>query len=227
MHDLGQRQAQINGSRRGENVKKLLLSIIITGALIGCAGQETLDQSKEAQAREAQAREAQAREAQSKEAQSKAGMAPAASEGDASVAVGQLAGTQSLQTKEIGADADKGLGNFSPNDPRHKHSVYYDYDKHEIRNEFIPMLEAHAKYLIDHPNAKIAVQGNTDERGSREYNIALGHLRAESVKKTMIVLGVPEKQIETVSFGKEKPKATCDDESCWKQNRRSDIVYKQ
>lgn len=87
------------------------------------------------------------------------------------------------------------------------------------------MIEAHAKYLSAHKDAKATVQGNTDERGSREYNIGLGNQRAESVKKIMNVLGVPDKQVEAVSLGKEKPRATCHDESCWTENRRSDIVY--
>ncbi|MHB9101682.1 MAG: peptidoglycan-associated lipoprotein Pal [Sulfuricella sp.] len=106
-----------------------------------------------------------------------------------------------------------------------KRSVYYDLDKSDVKAEYKPMVEAHAKYLTSHKDAKVAVQGNTDERGSREYNIALGNRRADSVKNVMNVYGVTNSQIETVSFGEEKPRATCHDESCWKENRRSDIVY--
>ncbi len=112
-----------------------------------------------------------------------------------------------------------------PNNILSKRSVYYDFDSSAVKDEYKPMIEAHAKYLIAHPDAKVTLQGNTDERGSREYNLALGQRRADSVKQFMTVLGVPGKQIETVSFGEEKPKATCHDESCWKQNRRTDIVY--
>jgi peptidoglycan-associated lipoprotein len=112
-----------------------------------------------------------------------------------------------------------------PNNILSKRSVYYDLDKSDVKAEYKPMVEAHAKYLIGNKGAKIAVQGNTDERGSREYNIALGNRRADSVKNMMNVYGVPDSQIETVSFGEEKPRATCKDESCWKENRRSDIVY--
>ncbi len=112
-----------------------------------------------------------------------------------------------------------------PNNILSKRSVYYDYDKYDIKDEFKPTLQAHAKYLSSNPGASIIVQGNCDEQGSREYNIALGQRRAESVRKTLNVLGVSDKQIETVSFGEEKPRATCHDESCWKENRRSDIVY--
>lgn len=106
-----------------------------------------------------------------------------------------------------------------------KRSVYFDYDSSVVKGEYKPLIEAHAKYLSAHKDAKATVQGNTDERGSREYNIGLGNRRAESVKKVMNVLGVPDKQVEAVSLGEEKPKATCHDESCWKENRRDDIVY--
>lgn len=112
-----------------------------------------------------------------------------------------------------------------PNNILSKRSVYYDFDKSDVKAEYKPMVEAHSKYLTSHKDAKVTVQGNTDERGSREYNIALGNRRADSVKNMMNVYGVPNSQIETVSFGEEKPRGTCHDESCWKENRRSDIVY--
>ncbi|MBZ0095771.1 MAG: peptidoglycan-associated lipoprotein Pal [Sulfuricella sp.] len=106
-----------------------------------------------------------------------------------------------------------------------KRSVYYDFDKSDVKAEYKPMVEAHSKYLTGNKGAKIAVQGNCDERGSREYNIALGNRRADSVRKIMNVMGASDSQIEVVSFGEEKPRAACHDESCWKENRRSDIVY--
>ena len=106
-----------------------------------------------------------------------------------------------------------------------KRSVYYELDMFDVKDEYKPMIEAHAKYLNEHAAARTTLQGNCDERGSREYNLALGQKRAESVKKIMSVLGVSDKQIETTSFGEEKPKAECHDESCWQKNRRTDIVY--
>lgn len=106
-----------------------------------------------------------------------------------------------------------------------KRSVYYDYDSYAIREEFVPVVEAHARLLTAHPDLKIIVQGNCDDRGSREYNLALGQRRADSVKRAMVLLGVNDKQIETVSFGAEKPVAFGQDETSWAQNRRSDIVY--
>jgi peptidoglycan-associated lipoprotein len=106
-----------------------------------------------------------------------------------------------------------------------KRSVYFDYDSTVVKDEFKPLVTAHAKYLSDNRNRKIVVQGNTDERGSREYNIALGQRRADSVKKMMLLLGVRDNQIETVSFGEEKPRANGSDEAAYAENRRSDIVY--
>lgn len=104
-------------------------------------------------------------------------------------------------------------------------SIYYDFDRYDIREDYVPIVEAHAKFLVEHPDLKIAVQGNCDDRGSREYNLALGQRRADSVKRAMLLLGVSERQIETVSFGSEKPVAFGQDEDSWAKNRRSDVVY--
>ena len=106
-----------------------------------------------------------------------------------------------------------------------KRSIYYEFNRYEIREEFVPVIEAHSKFLTEHGELKIAVQGNCDDRGSREYNLALGQRRADSVKRAMVLLGVGEKQVETVSFGAEKPVALGQDEESWAKNRRADIVY--
>jgi peptidoglycan-associated lipoprotein len=87
------------------------------------------------------------------------------------------------------------------------------------------MIEAHGKYLRANQAAHVIVQGNTDERGGREYNLALGHKRAESVKRMLSILGVQDQQVETVSFGKEKPRNPGSNETAWAENRRSDLVY--
>jgi peptidoglycan-associated lipoprotein len=106
-----------------------------------------------------------------------------------------------------------------------KRSVLFDYDSTVVKDEFKPMVTAHAKYLTDNRSRRVVIQGNTDERGSREYNLALGQRRADSVKRMMMLLGATDSQIETVSFGEEKPRAAGSDESSWSQNRRADIVY--
>jgi peptidoglycan-associated lipoprotein len=114
------------------------------------------------------------------------------------------------------------------NDPKGilaKRSVYFDFDSFIVKDEFKPVVEAHGKYLSSNKGRKIVIQGNTDERGSREYNLALGQKRAEAVRKSLSVLGVADGQMEAVSFGEEKPKANGSDEASWAENRRSDIVY--
>ncbi|MDP2829305.1 MAG: peptidoglycan-associated lipoprotein Pal [Sulfuricellaceae bacterium] len=106
-----------------------------------------------------------------------------------------------------------------------KRSIYFDLDSYSVKDEYRPLVESHAQYLKQNASAKAFLQGNTDERGSREYNLALGQKRAESVKKMMSVMGVSDNQMETVSFGEEKPKSEGHDDSAWSQNRRADIVY--
>jgi len=106
-----------------------------------------------------------------------------------------------------------------------KRSVYFDYDSDRIRDEFRPVLQAHAKYLADHASDKILIQGNCDDRGSREYNLALGQRRAEAVKRVLVLMGAREAQIEPVSLGEEKPRCTEQTETCWAENRRGDMLH--
>ncbi len=106
-----------------------------------------------------------------------------------------------------------------------KRSVYFDFDSYVVKDEFKPVIEAHSQYLIKNTDPKIVIQGNTDERGGSEYNLALGQKRAEAVRRALNLLGVADSQIEAVSFGKEKPKATGSNEAAWAENRRADIVY--
>lgn len=112
-----------------------------------------------------------------------------------------------------------------PNSPLSKRSVYFDFDSYSVRDEYKPLIEAHGRYLQSARTGRVTIQGNTDERGSREYNIALGQRRADAVKKMMMLFGATESQIETVSFGKEKPKNAGHDEAAWTENRRDDFVY--
>jgi peptidoglycan-associated lipoprotein len=112
-----------------------------------------------------------------------------------------------------------------PNNILSKRSIYYDFDKFDVKDEYRSLVEAHAKFLREHPTAKMLIQGNTDERGSREYNVGLGQRRADGVKKMFSLLGVKEDQMESVSLGEEKPKSEGHDEQAWAQNRRSDMLY--
>jgi peptidoglycan-associated lipoprotein len=106
-----------------------------------------------------------------------------------------------------------------------KRIIYFDFDKSEIKPEFAGILSAHARNLTAHPNLKIKLEGNTDERGTREYNIGLGERRAQAVRRALLLQGVAESQITTVSFGAERPAAEGDDESAWALNRRVELVY--
>ena len=113
----------------------------------------------------------------------------------------------------------------NPASPLSKRSVYFDYDKFEVRDEYRPLVEAHARFLRDNRTAKVLVQGNADERGSREYNVGLGQRRSDGVKKLLILLGAKEPQIEATSLGEEKPSCNGHDEECWAKNRRDDMLY--
>lgn len=112
-----------------------------------------------------------------------------------------------------------------PNNILSTRSVYFDYNSDEVKAEYRPLVEAHAKYLMQNPNAKLIVQGNADDRGSREYNLALGQRRSVAVKKVMNLIGANDKQIETISYGEEKQACSEKTEACWAKNRRADIVY--
>jgi peptidoglycan-associated lipoprotein len=127
-----------------------------------------------------------------------------------------------------GTPAGGALGAAALRDPNNilsKRSIYFDYDQFVIKDQYRPIIEAHAKYLQANRSARATLQGHTDERGTREYNIALGQKRADAVKNLMVLLGAQEIQIETVSFGKEKPRREGHDEASWAENRRVDIVH--
>jgi len=112
-----------------------------------------------------------------------------------------------------------------PSSPLSRRQIFFDYDKFEVKDEYRPLIEAHAKYLRENPNAKMLIQGNADERGSREYNVALGQRRSDNVKKMLVLLGAREAQVESVSLGEEKPMCADHNEDCWAKNRRGDMLY--
>jgi peptidoglycan-associated lipoprotein len=138
-------------------------------------------------------------------------------------------GADTSGVKEVAIDSNAtASGNNPLKDPNNilsKRNVYFDFDSDTVKAEFRPLIEAHAKYLLANSSAKVILQGNTDVRGTREYNLSLGQRRSVAVKKSLNLLGVQDTQIETVSFGEEKAAETCADESCSQQNRRVDVVY--
>lgn len=133
--------------------------------------------------------------------------------------------TGPVVSKPLEGSAVSGNPLKDPSNILSKRSVYFELDSNVVKEEFKPVVAAHARYLQQNRAAKMTVQGNADERGSREYNLALGQRRADAVKQAMMLLGAQSDQIETVSFGEEKPKATGHDEASWYENRRADLVY--
>ena len=105
--------------------------------------------------------------------------------------------------------------------------IYFDFDKSDIKPEYAAVVSANAQYLVAHPNARLKLEGNTDERGTREYNIGLGERRAQAVRRALMLQGASENQLTTVSFGAERPAVEGDDEAAWSKNRRVDLVYTQ
>jgi peptidoglycan-associated lipoprotein len=134
-------------------------------------------------------------------------------------------GGPSTTGRPLGDDGtSKGVG-VDANGPVARKIIYFDFDKAEIKPEFADIVTAHARFLSAHPGAKVKLEGNTDERGTREYNIGLGERRAQSVRRALMLQGVAESQLTTVSFGAERPAVEGDNEAAWAQNRRVELVY--
>lgn len=124
------------------------------------------------------------------------------------------------------ANAGSGTEFNDPNSPQPK-VIYFMLDSSEIQPDFVPVVKAHAQYLVANPSLHMLLEGNTDERGSREYNIALGEQRARSVANLLMAQGVADTQLQIVSYGEEKPVAMGSEESAWEQNRRVELVYQR
>ena len=115
---------------------------------------------------------------------------------------------------------------FNPNSPLAKdRSVYFEFDSFTVQEQYRPTVENHARYLSANPRQNVVIEGNTDVRGGSEYNLALGHRRAEAVRRMMTLMGANDQQIETISLGKEKPRIPGNTDAAHAENRRADIVY--
>src|SRR5512139_2593551 len=139
-------------------------------------------------------------------------------------------------TSGVGVDAGAGAGTtataLTPQQQalaaiQQKNVVFFDFDSSEIRQEYVPVVAAHAQYLVKYPTARVRLEGHTDERGSREYNIGLGERRAQTVRRALLAQGVAESQITTVSYGEERPAVEGSDEAAFAQNRRVELVHAQ
>ena len=107
-----------------------------------------------------------------------------------------------------------------------KESVYFDFDKYNVKPQYENVVQQNADFMKEFGKDTVVLQGNTDSRGSKEYNLALGQRRADSVRQALKLMGIPDSRMESISFGEEKPRATCNEEKCWKENRRVDFVHK-
>jgi peptidoglycan-associated lipoprotein len=133
----------------------------------------------------------------------------------------------STSTRPLGSDAEnsaRGLGAEGTGVLARK-VIYFDFDKSEIKVEYAEIVTTAAHNLTSNPNLKLKLEGNTDNRGTREYNIGLGERRAQAVRRALMLQGVAESQVTTVSFGAERPAAEGDDEAAWSKNRRVEVVY--
>ena len=130
--------------------------------------------------------------------------------------------------KNTSSGTDSQFANEPWNDPAspiYKKSFYFDFDSYTVKSSDQTLINSHAQYLNSNKNQKVVIQGNTDDAGTTEYNLALGQKRSDAVRKLLSLLGVSEAQMEAVSFGKEKPKSTSPDDSGRAENRRADIIY--
>ena len=213
-------------------MKKILLMLLIAVTVIGCAARKPapISDGKKAQVEE--------RSIGSDAAGGGAGKGAGGQDGGAT---GDAAGADGIRGTTANADGSGADGSGSngaggaggaaatpganATGNLAQRSIYFEYDSFSVKDEYKPVLQAHAKFLVENPTAKIYLQGHTDERGSREYNLALGQKRADAVRRVMTVLGVKDSQVEGVSYGEEKPKNAGHDDTAYSQNRRADIVY--
>lgn len=180
------------------NVNRLLLSVLVAGSLVGCASSVKLDPAPV-------------------EDRNAAGAAATAG---SSGAEGGAVGARDVTGVNLNKGADTAAG------PAGSRIVYFDFDSYVVKPEFQGVLDAQASYLKAGKGRKASIEGHTDERGGREYNLALGQKRAEAVRRALALLGVPDAQMDAVSFGKEKPAELGGSEAAMAKNRRAEVTYR-
>lgn len=141
---------------------------------------------------------------------------------------GEMSDIDAARSKGAGDGSAAGAAELNdPNSPLAVRVIYFDYDSSDIRADFESVVQAHAKFLASHPQTTVTLEGHSDERGSREYNLALGERRALALRRQLVLLGATAGQVKTVSYGEERPVAEGHDEQSYSQNRRAEIVYQQ
>jgi peptidoglycan-associated lipoprotein len=205
----------------------IALSLILTGCDSNEVRQSDTDVlqrqqiEKENAAREARVKDEQAELARIR-AQQRKRDEPAQPAPQAEVPVLQPLEPASMETQPLVAPPSM---QENPDNAFAERTIYYAYDAYNLAEEYRRLIEAHSKFLLAHQDRKLRIEGHCDDRGSREYNLALGQRRADAIKRALTLLGVPARQIQTVSFGAEKPKASGQSETAYAQNRRVDLVY--
>ena len=222
----------LNNLFQGETMKKFQYVSLLLAALFlgGCADLKDMTGSSDAPIEDHGAATSTAAATPAKD---KAGAnqgvetaaLPPAGSADARALAANPQNTPAGRSSVVGVTQEQEAMLKDPNNLLSKRVIYFDFDSDAIREEFRSLIEAHAGFLKSNGAARIILQGHTDERGSRDYNLALGQRRAESVKQALTLMGVQDDQIETVSMGEEKPVAEGHDESAWKLNRRAEIHY--
>lgn len=154
---------------------------------------------------------------------------------DATGAAGSTESGSSATTSGVGAGSgvEEGTAGFegdpldNPNALVAKRVVYFDFDRSDVKDEFRDIVAAHAQYLASHPNASVTLEGHADERGTREYNIALGERRVAAVKRVLTLQGAAASQLNTISYGEERPASLGHDDAAWALNRRAEFIYQR
>jgi peptidoglycan-associated lipoprotein len=207
-------------------MNKILLTLLIALTVVGCATRKPapISDGKRAQVEEKSIGSDTAGGGAGKNGAG--GQDGAGTSGDGSDGIrGTTAGADGSGASGAGGAGGAATPGANATGNLAQRSIYFDYDSFSVKDEYKPVLQAHAKFLVENPGSKIYLQGHTDERGSREYNLALGQKRADAVRRVMTVLGVKDNQVEGVSYGEEKPKNAGHDDAAYVQNRRTDIVY--
>jgi peptidoglycan-associated lipoprotein len=210
---------------------RIWVTIALSLVLTSCGSDEVRQSStdvlqrrqiqRENVAREARVREEQAELAQAREQQ---GQRHEAAQRAAQTEVPVVQPLEPIPIEMEPLEAPRAMPE-NPDSAFAKRTIYYAYDAYNLAEEYRSLVEAHSRFLLAHKDYKLRIEGNCDDRGSREYNLALGQRRADSVKRALTLTGVPATQIQTVSFGSEKPKTSVHSEEAYAQNRRVDLVY--
>jgi len=148
-------------------------------------------------------------------------------DGEDGVSIGGIGdGVSGGETNGIGSDGSYSFTELDdPDSPLSERIIYFASDSNVIGNEYTSMIEAHSRFLADNPEVNVVLEGHTDERGTREYNLALGERRAKSVRDFLLLQGASVSQVEMISYGEERPAQSGQGESFWGQNRRVEILY--